>query len=83
VAVNATKYTLREDVSDVSENNSSLPPPLSSFFLGTVRYSFAFFLIAAAEPLSKVAFVVVVVPMATLAVVGEPAPVEDLLYPAC
>ena len=70
---------------NVSENNSSLP--LFPLFPATAHYSFAFFLIAAAEPLSKVVFVVVVVvPMATLAVVGmtTPAPaVEDLLYPAC
>ena len=71
---------------NVSENNSSLPPPLFPLFPTTAHYSFAFFLIAAAEPLSKVVFVVVVVPMVTLAVVGmtTPAPaVEDLLYPAC
>ena len=75
---------------NVSENHSSLPPrraPLFPLFLATTHYSFAFFLIAAAEPLSKVVFVVVVVvPMATLAVVGAttPAPaVEDLLNPAC
>lgn len=57
------------------------------YFLRVVHYRFAFFLIAAVEPLSKVVFVVVVVPMATLAVVGVTAPapivVEDLLYPAC
>ena len=56
------------------------------YFLRVVHYRFAFFLIAAVEPLSKVVFVVVV-PMATLAVVGVTAPapivVEDLLYPAC